>query len=336
MIKEKSLIIAEVGVNHNGSFKYAKKLIDIAKNSGADIVKFQTFDPDSLVTKFAKKAKYQLRNTKHKGTQHHMLKKLVLKKDILKKLVKYSKKKKIEFLSSAFDIENLKLLIKLGIKRIKVPSGEITNKKFLEFVGKQKLPVILSTGMSYLKEVGAAIKIITNSGTPKSKITVLHCTSEYPAPINEVNLLAMKSIEKKFKISVGYSDHTLGREVSIAAVALGAKIIEKHVTISRKFDGPDHKSSLEPNELKLLVNSIRKTEVALGSMQKIPTKSEIKNSFIVRRSLVAIRSIDKGEIFTKQNIGAKRPGYGISPMQIDKILGKKAKRSFALDELIDK
>ena len=195
-MKKKTLIIAEVGVNHNGNFRYAKKLIDLAKSAGADIVKFQTFNPDSLVTKFAQKTKYQLKRTKIKETQHQMLKKLVLKNKVLKRLIKYSKKKRIEFLSTAYDIENLKMLIRLGIKRIKIPSGEINNKKLLEFVGKQKLPVILSTGMSYLDEIKHALKIITKSGTSKSKITVLHCTSEYPAPFNEVNLLAMKSIKK--------------------------------------------------------------------------------------------------------------------------------------------
>jgi len=335
-MKKKTLIIAEVGVNHNGNFRYAKKLIDLAKSAGADIVKFQTFNPDSLVTKFAQKTKYQLKRTKIKETQHQMLKKLVLKNKVLKRLIKYSKKKRIEFLSTAYDIENLKMLIRLGIKRIKIPSGEINNKKLLEFVGKQKLPVILSTGMSYLDEIKHALKIITKSGTSKSKITVLHCTSEYPAPFNEVNLLAMKSIKKKLKVTVGYSDHTLGTEVSVAAVALGAEVIEKHITMSRNMQGPDHKSSLEPKEFKKLVKLLRNTEIALGTSEKKPTKSEIKNSLLIRRSLVALRPIKKGELFNNYNVGSKRPGTGISPMRINEIMGKKSKHNFTTDEIIRK
>lgn len=243
-------------------------------------------------------------------------------------------KKKIEFLSTAFDNESLKMLIRLGIRRIKIPSGEINNRQLLEFAGKQKLPIILSTGMSYLSEVMQAIKIITKSGTPKSRITVLHCTSEYPLPLKGVNLFAMKSIERKLKISIGYSDHTLSKDVPVAAVALGAKIIEKHFTLSRNLIGPDHKSSLEPNELKSLVNSIRNIEIALGKEIKAPTRMEIKNKIVIRRSLVALKPINKGDIFTKHNVGAKRPGSGISPMRIYELIGTRAKHNFALDELI--
>ena len=228
------------------------------------------------------------------------------------------------------------MLIRLGIKRIKIPSGEINNKKLLEFIGKQKLPVILSTGMSYLNEIKHALKIVTKSGTPKSKITVLHCTSEYPAPFNEVNLLAMKSIKKKLKVSVGYSDHTLGTEVSVAAVALGAEVIEKHITISRNMQGPDHKSSLEPKEFKILVKLLRNTEIALGTSEKKPTKSEIKNSLLIRRSLVALQPIKKGELFNNHNVGTKRPGTGISPMRINEIMGKRSKHNFTTDEIIRK
>ena len=333
-MNKRTLIIAEAGINHNGSLKIAKKLVDEAKKAGADIVKFQTFNPDKLVTRSAIKAKYQLKYTSKKETQYQMLKKLMLTTKMHKELIKYCKKKKIEFLSTAFDNESLKMLIKLGIKRIKIPSGEINNRQLLEFAGKQKLPIILSTGMSYLNEVVQAIKIITKSGTPKLRITVLHCTTEYPLPLKEVNLLAMKSIERKLKISTGYSDHTLGTNVPIAAVALGAKIIEKHFTLSRSLIGPDHKSSLEPNELKLLVKSIRNIEMVLGKEIKAPTRTEIKNKITIRKSLVALKPINKGDILTKHNVGAKRPGLGISPMRIYEIIGTRAKRNFALDELI--
>ena len=333
-MNKRTLIIAEAGINHNGSLKIAKKLVDEAKKAGADIVKFQTFNPDKLVTRSAIKAKYQLKYTSKKETQYQMLKKLMLTTKMHKELIKYCKKKKIEFLSTAFDNESLKMLIKLGIKRIKIPSGEINNRQLLEFAGKQKLPIILSTGMSYLNEVVQAIKIITKSGTPKLRITVLHCTTEYPLPLKEVNLLAMKSIERKLKISIGYSDHTLGTNVPIAAVALGAKIIEKHFTLSRSLIGPDHKSSLEPNELKLLVKSIRNIEMVLGKEIKAPTRTEIKNKITIRKSLVALKPINKGDILTKHNVGAKRPGLGISPMRIYEIIGTRAKRNFALDELI--
>jgi N,N'-diacetyllegionaminate synthase len=333
-MNKRTLIIAEAGINHNGSLKIAKKLVDEAKKAGADIVKFQTFNPDKLVTRSAIKAKYQLKYTSKKETQYQMLKKLMLTTKMHKELIKYCKKKKIEFLSTAFDNESLKMLIKLGIKRIKIPSGEINNRQLLEFAGKQKLPIILSTGMSYLNEVVQAIKIITKSGTPKLRITVLHCTTEYPLPLKEVNLLAMKSIERKLKISTGYSDHTLGTNVPIAAVALGAKIIEKHFTLSRSLIGPDHKSSLEPNELKLLVKSIRNIEMVLGKEIKAPTRTEIKNKITIRKSLVALKPINKGDILTKHNVGAKRPGSGISPMRIYEIIGTRAKRNFALDELI--
>ena len=332
--KHKTLIIAEAGVNHNGLLKLAVKLVKEAKKCGADIVKFQTFNPDKLITRSATKAKYQFKYTSKKETQYKMLKKLMLTTKMHKELMKYCKKKKIEFLSTAFDNESLKMLIRLGIRRIKIPSGEINNRQLLEFAGKKKLPIIFSTGMSYLSEVMQAIKIITKSGTSKSRITVLHCTSEYPLPLKGVNLFAMKSIERKLKISIGYSDHTLSKDVPVAAVALGAKIIEKHFTLSRNLIGPDHKSSLEPNELKSLVSSIRNIELALGKEIKAPTRMDIKNKIAIRRSLVALKPINKGDIFTKYNVGAKRPGSGISPMRIYELIGTRAKRNFALDELI--
>ena len=330
----KTLIIAEAGVNHNGSLDKAKKLVDIAKYAGADIVKFQTFDPDKLVTKLASKAKYQKKNTKDKETQYQMLQKFVLKPEEHHELVNYSRKKRIEFLSTPFDDKSLKMLLKLGIRRIKIPSGEINNRQLLNLAGKQKVPIILSTGMSYLNEVSEALKVITKSGTPKSKITVLHCISEYPTRFQDVNLLAMNFIKKKLDVSIGYSDHTLGSEVSIAAVTSGAEIIEKHFTISRKLIGPDHKSSLEPSELKNFVNSIRNVEKSFGRKSKFPTKNEKKNRLIVRKSIVALKFIKKGDIFSLRNVGAKRPGTGISPMRIFKVIGKRAKRNFNKDQLI--
>ncbi len=330
----KTLIIAEAGVNHNGSLKKAKKLIDIAKIAGADVVKFQTFDPDKLVTKSAIQAKYQRKNKNSKAKQHDMLKKLVLKPKDHNKLFNYAKKRGIEFLSTAFDEESLKMLLKLGIKKIKIPSGEINNRTLLSLAGKQKMPIILSTGMSYLNEVSNALSVIIKSGTPKSKITVLHCTSEYPASFKNVNLSAMSLMRKKLNTSIGYSDHTLGSEVAIAAVARGAKIIEKHFTISRKLIGPDHKSSLEPKELKNFISSIRNVEKSIGKYSKFPTAIEKQNRQLVRKSLVAIKFIKKGEVFSKRNIGAKRPGNGISPMRIFQILGKRAKKDFSKDQLI--
>ena len=332
--KNRVLIIAEAGVNHNGSIRKAKKLIDIAENSGADIVKFQTFDPKELVTVNAQKPIYQKKNTSKNQTQYQMLRKLTLSQKMHKELFKYAKSKKIEFLSTAFDAKSLKMLIKLGIKRIKIPSGEITNLPLLKFIAKQKLPVILSTGMSNIREVNEALKILTKFGKSKSQITVLHCTSDYPAAIGDINLKAMQTLQKSLNLSVGYSDHSLGKDVAIAAVALGAKIIEKHFTISKKLYGPDHKASLEPKELELFVRSVRNIEIALGNGKKIATKNENKNKVYTRRSIVAIKGIQKGELFNYNNIGVKRPGKGISPMNIDKIIGKKSKYNFIADQEI--
>lgn len=335
-MKSKILIIAEAGVNHNGSLKKAKKLVDIAKWAGADIVKFQTFDASEIVTRSAKKANYQNRSIGKKKSQHQMLEKLSLDSKMHFILSNYAKSKKIEFLSTGFDINNLKMLLGLGIKRIKIPSGEITNMQLLEFAAKQKLPIILSTGMSNLKEIQDAIKILNKHRNTKSSITVLHCTSEYPAPLNEANILVLKTLIKKLKTSVGYSDHTLGVEASIGAVALGAKIIEKHFTINRNSLGPDHKTSLDPHQLKTFIKSIRNIDKALGNKEKKVTKSEKKNKFFSRRSLVALKLIKKGEVFNLKNIGAKRPGKGISPMKIYTLLGKKSKYNYKIDQTIKK
>jgi len=335
-MKSKTLIIAEAGINHNGSLKKAKKLVDIAKWAGADIVKFQTFDASEIVTKLAKKANYQNKSIGKKKLQHQMLKKLSLDSRMHFILSNYAKSKKIEFLSTGFDINNLKMLLGLGIKRIKIPSGEITNMLLLEFVAKQKLPIILSTGMSNLKEIQDAIKILNKHRNNKSSITVLHCTSEYPAPLNEANLLALKTLKKKLKTPVGYSDHTLGLEASIGAVVLGAKIIEKHFTINRNSVGPDHKASLDPQQLKIFIKSIRNIDKALGKEEKKVTKSEKKNKIFARRSLVALKKIKKDEVFNLKNIGAKRPGNGISPMKIYSLLGKKSKYNYKIDQIIKK
>ena len=330
----KVTIIAEIGVNHNGNIRLAKKLIDIASKAGADFVKFQTFKAKNLATYFAKKANYQLKIKNKNETQLPMLKKLELNHFQHKILINYCKKKKIGFLSTAFDIESLNLLISLKLKKFKIPSGEITNLPLLKAIGKQKKDVIMSTGMANIKEIKNAIKILIKSGTKKNKITILHCNTDYPTHIEDVNLLAMKSIESKLKVNVGYSDHTLSREVPIAAVAMGAKVIEKHFTLSRKYPGPDHKSSLEPNELYSMVKEIRNTQKILGKREKKPSKSEIKNIKIVRKSIVAKTFIRKGEIFNISNITCKRPGTGISPMKWNFLIGKRAKKNFYPDELI--
>ncbi len=327
-------IIAEAGVNHNGSLKLAKKLIDIASKAGADAIKFQTFKASNLVTTQAKKAKYQKLNSKNKETQFRMLKKLELNEEFHKKLISYCKYKKIIFLSSPFDQESIELLKKLGLKIIKIPSGEITNLPYLRQVGKLNKKIILSTGMSNMNEVKTALKILIKSGTKKKNITVMHANTEYPTPMKDVNLLAMQKIGKELNINVGYSDHTLGIEVDIAAVALGAKCIEKHFTLSKNMRGPDHKASLESNELIEMIKAVRNIEKALGKGAKKPSSSEIKNLKIVRKSIVAKTKIKKGEILGEHNIAAKRPGDGISPMSWDDIIGTKAKKDYSLDELI--
>lgn len=330
-----TLIIAEAGVNHNGDLELAKKLINVATEAGADLVKFQAFTANQLVTSTAKKAAYQTQTTDNKESQHEMIRRLELTEDVHHELIAHCKVRNIGFFSTGFDIKSVNLLLSLGQDHFKIPSGEITNLPYLRHIGRLGRSVILSTGMSTMDEIGSALRILENSGTPKKSITVLHCTTEYPAPMPEVNLRAMISIRDNFGVKVGYSDHTLGIEVAIAAVAMGATVIEKHFTLDRNLPGPDHKASLEPSELKSMVTAIRNIEVALGDGVKRPTPSETKNIPIVRKSIIASKFIQLGEVFTAENLTTKRPGTGISPMRFDEVLGKNAKRNFAEDDLIE-
>ena len=327
-------IILEAGVNHNGKIAKAKKMIDLASKAGADFVKFQTFVADDLVTNTAPLADYQKKNTKSISTQYKMLKKLQLTGNDHIQLIKHCKKRKIKFLSSAFSIQGFNLLKKLGLKIIKIPSGEINNYPFLKYVGKFNKKIIISTGMSYLNEVKNAVKILIKSGTLKKNITVLHCNTEYPSPLKDINLNSMIAIKKKLGIKVGYSDHSNSRIVPITATALGASIIEKHFTLNKNYLGPDHKASLSPTEVFEMIKDIRDTEKILGSIIKKPSKSEKKNIKIVRKSIVAKKNILKGERFTSKNITTKRPGHGISPMKWNFVIGKFAKRNFKVDEFI--
>lgn len=328
-----SLIIAEAGVNHNGSLELAKQLVDKAVWAGADCIKFQTFNSVNLVSKFAKKAEYQKQTTDCNESQYDMLKKLELSHEQFIELQSYCNEKGIEFLSTPFDMESIDFLAGLGVNTWKIPSGEITNYPFLRKIGQRKESVIMSTGMCTLEEVRAAINVLNEFGT--EDITLLHCTTEYPAPYNSVNLKAMLTLKKEFRYKVGYSDHTTGIEIPIAAVALGACVIEKHFTLDKNMEGPDHKASLEPDELKKMVQGIRNVEVALGDGIKQPSDAEKKNIEIARKSIVASCDIKKGEIFTENNITAKRPGNGISPMNWKCILSKQAIRNFTMDELIE-
>lgn len=327
-------IIAEAGVNHNGSIDLAKKLIDAASEAGADGVKFQTFKAINLATKSSEKANYQKTRTDKTENQFDMLKKLELNKEMHIKLINYSKKKKIKFLSSPFDHDSIELLKDLDLEIFKIPSGEITNLPYLRHIGKLNKKIILSTGMSNMDEIKNALDILVYSGTKKNNITVLHANTEYPTPMKDVNLNAMTTIGKEFNIKFGYSDHTLGIEVDIAAVAMGASCIEKHFTLDCNMKGPDHKASLEPEQLKAMVLAIRNIELALGSDQKKPTKSEIKNINVVRKSIVAKKKIKKGDVLCQNNLTVKRPGTGISPMKWDEIMGTKAKKNYDKDELI--
>ncbi len=331
----KVFIIAEVGVNHNGSLDLAKKLIDAATDTGADAVKFQTFKADRLATKLAHKADYQKNNTSINESQYEMLKKLELDEDKHKAIIKHCKQKQIMFLSSAFDNESVDMLNDFGMAIFKIPSGEITNLPYLRHVGSLKKPIILSSGMSDLGDIKNALDVLLECGVSKDQLTVLHATTEYPCPIEEVNISAMQSIGANFGVKVGYSDHTKGIEVSIAAVALGACVIEKHFTLDQTMEGPDHKASLEPDEFKSMVRAIRNIEKALGDGIKKPTKSEIKNMAITRKSIVALRTIKSGEIFSVDNLALKRPGTGISPMDLNKIIGQIARRDFLPDEQIE-
>jgi len=332
--RNKVFIIAEAGVNHNGSIDFAKNLIDVAVNSGADAVKFQTFKAKNLVSVNAPKAEYQKQTTNSSESQFNMIKKLELNEDIHKELIAYCKEVNITFLSTPFDNESANLLFKLGLQIFKIASGEITNLPFLKHIGSLNKKIILSTGMSTLEEIAGAITILTDSGSQKENITVLHATTMYPTPMEDVNLNAMQTIKNKFNVSVGYSDHTLGIEVDIAAVAMGATIIEKHFTLDKKMEGPDHKASLEPDELKSMVDAIRNIEKAMGDGVKRPAISEKSNIDIARKSIVANKEIKKGQIFSENNITTKRPGTGTSPMEWDFIIGKVAKRDYKIDDFL--
>lgn len=331
----RTLIIAEAGVNHNGDLELARQLIDAAAVSGADLVKFQTFNANRQVTRAAQKADYQTQTTDSKESQHEMLCRLGLSVEMHSELIAHCATRSIGFFSTGFDIESVDLLISLGQERFKIPSGEITNLPYLRHIGQLGKPVILSSGMSTMGEIETAIDVLEQTGTLRANITVLHCTTEYPTPMEDVNLRAMQSIHAAFGVAVGYSDHTTGTEVAIAAVAMGASIIEKHFTLNRNLPGPDHKASLEPEELMAMVTAIRNIEIAMGDGIKRLTPSEAKNKPVARKSLVASQAIKAGEVFSAENITAKRPGTGISPMRWDEIIGRMAPRNFSADELIE-
>lgn len=331
----RTLIIAEAGVNHNGDLALAVELVDAAAKAGADLVKFQSFTASSLSTHAAPTAHYQSKNLPNMNSQLEMLRELELTPQMHEALIAHCRTRHIGFLSSGFDIQSVDYLARLGLDRFKVPSGEITNLPLLRHVGSFRRPVILSTGMSTLGEVEAAIHALNGAGTLNDQITVLHCNTEYPTPMTDVNLRAMLSIRNAFGVDVGYSDHTSGIEVSIAAVALGATVIEKHLTLDRHLPGPDHNASLEAVEFEAMVRAIRNIEQALGDGIKRPSYSEQKNISVVRKSLVASRAIKTGECFTAENVTAKRPGTGISPMRWDEIIGRVAKRDFSADEFIE-
>ncbi len=329
----KVFIIAEAGVNHNGSFNIAKELVDTAKTAGVDAIKFQTFKAQNLVSKNADKANYQKANTGNSDKQIDMLKKLELSFEEFSSLKKYCDHLGIMFLSTPFDLESLEFLSTLDIPLFKIPSGEITNLPYLIKIAQTKKDVILSTGMCEIEEIREAIEVLKKYGT--ENISLLHCTTEYPTPFDEVNLNAMLTLKQTFNLNIGYSDHTQGIEVPVAAVAMGATIIEKHFTLDKNMDGPDHKASLNPQELMDMVSAIRNIEMAMGNGKKKPTKSEINNKKIARKSIVAVRNIKIGEVFTEDNITIKRPGDGISPMKWFDVLGKSASRDFQEDELIE-
>jgi N,N'-diacetyllegionaminate synthase len=334
MIK-RTLIIAEAGVNHNGDIRMAKQLIDAAAHAGADLVKFQTFNASRQVTRIAKKADYQTKTTDGKESQHDMLQRLELTEAMHLELIAHCATRNIGFFSTGFDIESIDLLLGLGQDHFKIPSGEITNLPYLRHIGKLGKNTILSTGMATLGDIEAAIDVLEQAGTSHAQITVLHCTTEYPTPMAEVNLRAMQSIHAAFGVKVGYSDHTQGIEVATAAVAMGATVIEKHFTLDRNLPGPDHKASLEPQELQAMVAAIRNIEVALGDGIKRLTPSEARNKPVARKSLVASQAIKAGKVFSAHNITTKRPGTGISPMLWDEIMGRTAPRDFVADELIE-
>ncbi|MGF6995087.1 N-acetylneuraminate synthase [Paraburkholderia sp. GAS32] len=334
-MSERCIVIAEAGVNHNGSLDLAHRLVDVAAQAGADFVKFQTFRTEALVTRTAQKADYQKRTTGHTETQFEMLKKLELDENAFRELAAYAKSKGIGFLSTPFDIESAGFLTTLGVSAFKVSSGDLTNIPFLRELASMGLPIILSSGMATLGELEEAVDTCERAGVPIDKLTLLHCTTEYPAPAEEINLRAMQTIAAAFPgATFGYSDHTEGIEIPIAAVAMGAQVIEKHFTLDRTMEGPDHKASLEPAELAAMVRAIRRVGVALGDGRKRPTASELPNRQIARKSIVAARPIAKGETFTEQNLSIRRPGNGISPARWDSLIGHPAGRDYAQDELI--
>jgi N,N'-diacetyllegionaminate synthase len=335
-MKQRVLIIAEAGVNHNGDIKLAKQLIDVAAEAQVDYVKFQTFKAEKLTSKSAAKAQYQMDNAADKTeTQYEMLKRLELSEDQHLELMTYCQEKGVTFLSTGFDLESLDDLNRLGIDRFKVPSGELTNLPYLRRIASFGKPIILSTGMADMQEVGEALAVFDVAGIDRNQLTVLHCNTEYPTPMEDVNLRAMQTMAEEFGVNVGYSDHTLGIEVPIAAVAMGATVIEKHFTLDRTMEGPDHKASLEPEELKAMVTAIRHIEQALGDGIKRPSASELKNKVVARKSIVAKQAIKKGEVFSENNLTVKRPGGGLSPLRWDATLGQTATRDYQPDDFIE-
>lgn len=331
----KTIVIAEAGVNHNGDLDTAKRLIEVAAKAGADYVKFQTFNAKDLVTVDAIRADYQIRNSQVDESQFQMIQRLELKHEHHKALIDYSNNCGIKFLSTAFDIKSLDFLNTLGVDFLKIPSGEISNYPFLKAVASYRKRIILSTGMSTLADIDNAISVLLKFGASRKDLTLLHCTTEYPAPVDEVNLTVINTLRTAFGVEVGYSDHTMGIAIPISAVALGASVIEKHFTLDRSMEGPDHKASLEPNELALMIDSIRLVERALGDGIKKVTPSELKNINVARKSLVAADIIRKGEPFTSENIAVKRPGLGISPMRYEEIIGRLASKDFNKDDFIE-
>jgi N,N'-diacetyllegionaminate synthase len=329
------LVIAEAGVNHNGDIALAYELVDIAKEAGADIVKFQTAVPEAVVSKHAKMADYQIANIGVAKSQLEMTKEIHLPIEDFRKIKNYCKKIGIEFATTAFDLQSLEFIKSLDLSFYKIPSGEITNLPYLREIARTGKPIIISTGMAEIQEIKDALEVLLKMGVRSEETTILHCTTEYPAPLIDINLLAIIQLREIFKLNIGYSDHSTGIEIPIAATALGATVIEKHFTKSRELAGPDHKASLEPLELKEMVSAIRKVEISLGDGLKRPMPSEIHNKDIARKSIVASKKILKGQIFTIENLTTKRPGSGISPMRWDAVLGKAASRNFEEDDLIE-
>lgn len=336
MKPEHILIIAEAGVNHNGSIEMAKQLIDKAAWAGADMIKFQTFKPESLVSKQAVMADYQVRNSGYEDdfSQLTMLRKLELTADANRELQAYCKTRNIRFFSTAFDLDSIEFLATLKLGMWKIPSGEVTDLPFLRRIGRTKEPVILSTGMCEMEDIENAITALVEAGTPRKSITLLHCNTEYPTPFKDANLRVMKTMSGHFGLPVGFSDHTEGYEATIAAAALGAKVIEKHFTLDRNLPGPDQKASLEPDELKAMITAIRHVEESLGDIIKHVTPSEAHNRTAARKSIVAATRIKKGQTFSEKNLTTKRPGYGMSPMCWDQIMGQKASKDYEPDDVI--